>query len=291
MANISLLKRRIKTAENVSKTTKAMQMIAASKLKRAQDAAVESRPFVEKISKISKELRDDLMEKEKVAELRENEMPLYMKENKNTDNEMLLVIAPDKGLCGGLVSNLAREVAKFRVEHKDAYYVTIGKKAEQIVSRVGGDMIAAFPFTTTLPEFSLVYPITRIIDEYYKEGKISKVSFLSTKFDSIFSQSPAFEHLLPIKTDEVVEKKDYIVYEPSLKEILPSLLKQYVEVAIYQTLLETYASEQAARTIAMKNATDNALEVIDELKLEYNKSRQEKITNELLDISVSAMAF
>jgi len=274
MATLLTLKRRIKTTRNVSKTTKAMQMISASKLKKAQTSAESSKPYVEKLANISKSITQKIEADEKSE---------YMK-TPNVNYKLIIVISPDKGLCGGLVTNLARELIHYNSKDK-LYFITIGKKAENIVSKLDKDIIASFPFGTSLPEFDIVYPISKIVDEYFINKKVSEVLILSTKFSSVFAQYPNISSLLPVKLDESKLSDKITLFEPNVKELLPDLLQHYLEMVIYQSLLESYASEQAARMIAMKNATDNANDMIAELNLEYNKSRQEKITNELLDIS------
>jgi len=208
-----------------------------------------------------------------------------MKETTETNAKLLIVISPDKGLCGGLVTNLIREVLHYSATGK-IYYITIGKKAESMVASLNKDVIASFPFGTSLPDFEAVYPIAKIINEYFLGKKVSEVKILSTKFTSVFTQSPGLSNLLPVKLDEETKTvaSSVTLFEPKVEELLPDLLQHYLEMVIYQSLLESYASEQASRMIAMKNATDNALDMISELQLEYNKSRQEKITNELLDI-------
>ena len=273
MATLLTLKRRIKTARNVSKTTKAMQMISASKLKKGQDAAVASKPYVEKLDYVTKTI---------AHKIDIDKMPEYMKVKEN-NGKLLIVISPDKGLCGALTTNLIREIIHFNPAGK-IYYVTIRKKAEQAVASLNKEIVATFPFGTTLPEFDTVYPLLRIIDEYFLSGKVSEVKILSTKFSSVFTQTPKITDILPVRLENGVKDNDVTLFEPNQDELLPDLLQHYLEMIIYQSLLESYASEQAARMIAMKNATDNALDIISELQLEYNKTRQEKITNELLDI-------
>ncbi len=278
MATLLTLKRRMKTARNVSKTTKAMQMISASKLKKAQDAAVSSKPYVSKLEMLSKNLSEKI-DKDNLHE--------YMK-TPNSKAKLLIVISPDKGLSGGLVTNLIREVYGYNLSEK-IYYITIGKKAENAVSLLGKEIIASFPFGTTLPQFDSVYSIAKLVNEYFLGGKVSEVQILSTKFSSVFFQVPEFTKLLPVKlgSEEKINNLP-TVFEPNVSDLLPDLLQHYLEMLIYQSFLESYASEQAARMIAMKNATDNALDIISELQLEYNKTRQEKITNELLDIGGGA---
>ncbi len=276
MATLLTLRRRIKTARNVSKTTKAMQMIAASKLKKAQNAAVCSKPYVQKLEELSKQMsvRTD---KDNLSE--------YMLKPENTNSKLYIVISPDKGLCGGLVTNLMREVVRMDDKSKN-FFITVGKKAENYVSMLNKEIIASFPFGTTLPSFEIVYPLANIIDEYFLQKKVSEVIIITTKFTNVFTQAPQISTLLPITLLEQNQPTEStMLFEPTMQELLPDLLQRYIEMMLYQSILESYASEQASRMIAMKNATDNALDIIESLKLMYNKSRQEKITNELLDIT------
>lgn len=282
MASLLLLKKRMQAAKNISKTTKALQMIATSKLKKAQDSALLSRPYVDKLSSISQNITSKV-DKENLNE--------YMKASQKTSKPLLILISPDKGLSGALLSNLIKETIEFDDKYKP-YYVAIGKKAEMIASKISKDVIATFPFGTSLPSFETVYPIAKIIDEYFLSKKSSSVKILTSKYINFFTQTPHLIELLPIEPSSEEEKSenDFTLFEPSISNILPSLLKQYLEMIVYQSLLESYASEQAARARAMKDATDNALSVIQELELEYNKTRQEKITNEILDISSSSIS-
>jgi F-type H+-transporting ATPase subunit gamma len=282
MATLLTLRRRMKTTTNVSKTTKAMQMIAASKLKKAQDSAESSKPYVEKLNTLSKAL-EQRVDKDQLHQ--------YMLPQEEIKAKLLIVISPDKGLCGGLVTNLMKEVLHFSNTGK-TYYITIGKKAERSVASLNKDIVASFPFGTTLPQFEAVFPITKLINEYFLGKKVSEVTILSTKFNSIMSQMPMFNILLPVKLQEkAILDKSATLFEPSVDALLPDLLQHYLEMVIYQSLLESYASEQGSRMIAMKNATDNAMDIISELRLEYNKTRQEKITNELLDIGGGQVAY
>lgn len=273
MATLLTLKRRIKTAKNVSKTTKAMQMIAASKLKRAQDAAVAAKPYTEKLTELSKNIT---LQKEI------GEITAYTKDGQ-TNSKLIIVVSPDKGLSGGLVTNLIREVLNEDAKLKTSY-ITIGKKAENYLNAFGKDIVASFPFGTTIPEFDSIFPVLKIVDDYFLSGKVSKIEIITTQFVGVFTQAPQRQILLPVKIEEENTTSRDILFEPNVFELLPDLLRHYLEITFYQSLLESYASEQAARMIAMKNATDNANDIIEELTLAFNKSRQEKITNELLDI-------
>ena len=282
MATLLILKRRMRTESNVSKTTKAFQMISASKLKKAQNAAESSKPYVEKLDSISKALE---------RRVDKDNLHQYMMSQTNVIAKLLVVISPDKGLCGGLVTNLLREVLHYNNKEK-TYYITVGKKAERAVASLNKEVIASFPFGTSLPQFEMVFPIAKLVNEYFLNKKVAEVAILSTKFTSVFSQVPGFNTLLPVKLAETVEAdKSVTLFEPNVDMLLPDLLQHYLEMVIYQSLLEAYASEQASRMIAMKNATDNAIDIISELRLEYNKTRQEKITNVLLDIGGGQTAF
>lgn len=280
MATLHILKRRIKAAQNVSKTTRAMQMIAASKLRRAQEAALSSRPYVEKLTRITQGLSAKIPLEQKHP---------YMKLQTDSEKTLLIVLCPDKGLCGGLITNLLREFLQFAEKQKNISYVVIGKKAEGSVVYLNKEIIASFPFGTTLPSFEMIYPIIRIIDENYSSGKVQTVKILYSNFVSIFSQKPTVATILPISLPQEQNTIDdsYTLFEPNPVSLLPALLQHYLEMSIYQYLLESYVSEQASRMIAMQNATNNARDIISDLQLEYNKSRQTKITSEILDISGS----
>lgn len=274
MANLLSLKRRIKAANNVSKTTRAMQMIATSKLKRAQDAALAGRPYVDRLTQISQNLTRTID--------KENIHP-YMRASSEINKTLLVVISPDKGLCGGLITNLTWELLHLK-DDKNNVYLTIGKKIEGATSSLQKPILASFKFGTTLPAFDMVFPILNIIDDHFLNQKVSIVKILSTDFINVFSQRPNIKNVLPIEFPNNEESSSYTLFEPSANELLPNILKHYLEMTIYQNLLESFASEQAARMVAMQNATDNAMEIVEELQLLYNKGRQEKITNEILDI-------
>lgn len=282
MATILNLKKSIKTVENVSKTTRAMQMIAASKLKRAQEAALASRPYVNELTNLSKNLS---------LRLKETKQPLYMRKQENPKN-LIIILSPDKGLCGGLITNLLRESLNI---NEKPFIITIGKKSSQYFARKESGLIASFDFGSALPPFDMIFPIIEIVNEYFTTGKAGSVKVVYTHFENLFSQKPTFKTLLPITLpeDESLKtiKSFFELFEPSAEKILPYLLKHYIEMSLYQYLLESHVSEQASRMISMQNATENAKEIIGELSLEYNKARQDKITKEILDISNASFSF
>jgi len=291
MASTLLLLRRIRTAQNISKTTKAMQMIAASKLKKAQDSALSSRPYVEKLLEVTGNV---------TKHMETSMLPVYMKPAKKDGKTLYIVISPDKGLCGGLITNTLREVIQ-RANTSDSF-VTVGKKVELPISRISRNLEASFLFGTTLPQYDVVYPIAKIIDEQFLSGKVDNVEIISSHFVNLFSQRPHVTKLLPIKpveqqTEETKGKlqtnkpvNKFQLFEPDVESILPDLLKRYMEMTLYQEILESYLAEQAARLLSMQNATNNAKDIIEDLKLEYNKTRQAKITSEILDITGASAA-
>lgn len=280
MANLLSLQRRIKAAGNISKTTRAMQMIAVSKLKKAQNATVAGRPYVEKLSSISQRV---------LSKLSDDYTHEYMKKSKN-NKSLVVIFSPDKGLCGSLVTNLIREIINFDSLHSNSIYLTVGKKTESAIVNLQKELVASFKFGTTLPSFDMVLPIVKIIDEYFLGQKAGNVKIISTNFLSAFSQKPEISNILPLEFSKI-EPFSSTLFEPVPEKLLPQLLRHFLEMSIYQHLLESYASEQGSRMVAMQNATDNALEIALDLKLAYNKGRQEKITNEILDIGGSAFAY
>ncbi len=282
MATILALKRRINAAKNVSKTTKAMQMIAASKLKRAQNAVASSKPYVNKIS----EILDNLLE-----EAKNNYTHPYLSPTKKLGKTLLLVLSPDKGLCGSLIANILKEFMNYQRNSDKSNYILVGKKLEGQVVHLNQNVVAAFPFGTTLPGFDKIYPLVQIIDEYYNSGKVDSVKILTAEYINIFTQKPKVTDLLPVKFDFPEKEEDgneFYLFEPNKKVLLDSLLNHYVEMSVYHKLIESFLSEQASRMMSMQNATDSANDIISDLQLEYNKTRQAKITSELLDITGSS---
>jgi len=279
--NLQLLKRRIRTAKNISQIAKAMEMIAASKIKRAQTAVSMNKPYAEKIIEHT------------------NHLLSYSKNYKHThpylqqfdtNRKLLIVISPDKGLCGGLVTNLLKKV--FEYDSNEYYIITYGRKVERIAHKLKAELIASFPMGGTIPSFSSVYPLRDLIHEYYNTGKVSSVEIIYSEFESFFTQLPTHKKVLPITpptTQETHDTSEYL-FEPSQEVLLNALLPYYVEITLYSTLLESYTSEQAARMVAMQNAKNNARDIADALTLLYNKSRQERITNELLDLTNGQVA-
>ncbi len=275
--NLLSLKARRNTAQNIAQIAKAMEMIAASKIKRAQNTVETHKPYAQKISELTSRLLSNVN--------RKTYKNVYLESN-SSEKRLLILITPDRGLCGSLNTNIAKKF--FEIEKENTLIVTLGKRGERIASRLGFEIVASFPMGTRLPDYSTTYQLLKIIEEYFTSGKVSSVDFLFPEFDSIFSQIPKVERLLPLIAPMEKEDMDTIFkFEPNIKTMLDALIPHLIEIRIFDTIVQSYTSEQAARMIAMQNAKNNARDVASYLTLLYNKSRQEKITNELLDISNS----
>lgn len=289
MANQRQVKRRIGTAQNISKITKAMEMVAASKMKKAQDQALAARPY-------SQALYDSITTISKASKVGGH--PLLS--NHEEGIPVVLVIGTDKGLCGALNGNLLKVLSKWKKEHKDGEVVAVGKKAVLAARALGMVVHAQF---TQLPEYITtidIIPVTTLVLNAFAEKRFKSVDVLYTDFINTLSQRPKQAALLPIsrvfkpdvveqKVEDKTQTKEYI-FEPGPKQILDRLLPFYLENTIYHSFLEAKASEHSARMVAMKNASENAGELVEELKLVYNKTRQQAITTELLDIISATMA-
>jgi F-type H+-transporting ATPase subunit gamma len=278
MATIRQIKSRIKSVRNTSKVTKAMEMIAASKMKRAQERTLAARPYAEKI----KQVLADLAAQTRVGE---EGHPLLVKRPVN--KVAVIHITPDRGLCGGLVANVNRNAARFIMDSKGVPVtsIAIGRKGRDFMLRSGQQVRAEFINMSDKPSVSDILPVARIVVDDYTAGLVDEVYVSYTQFVNTVSQKPAIVKLLPIEPAvfEAGKNNEYI-YEPTPQAVMSDLLPRFIEMSLYHALLEAIASEQSARMVAMRNATDNAHELIGELTLKYNKARQEMITKELLDI-------
>jgi F-type H+-transporting ATPase subunit gamma len=283
MPDIRKVKRRIKGVQNISKITRAMEMIAASKMRKAQERGLQGRPYAEKIEQVIADLAA-------LPETREQHPLLHQRPVKNIG---IVHITPDRGLCGGLNANLNRGLASFVLNQKDAavQVVTLGRKGREFASRHGINMSAEFDGLGDSPGFLDTLPISNLIINGYTTGKIDKVYISYARFITTMSQTPEMKQLLPVRPAQIPggQNVDYI-YEPDAQAVLGGLLPRFVEMEIYHAILESIASEQSARMVAMRSATDSANDLIAELTLLYNKARQESITRELLDITGGVVA-
>lgn len=277
--NLQLLKRRIKTSQNIAQISKAMEMISASKIKRAQTQASNNKPYTERISSmVDRVVRNADTEKFIHPYITSNDSP----------TTLVIAISPDRGLCGSLNTNLFKKTQE--LENEKVKIVTVGKKIGHYSARFNFELLASYPMGNTLPDYSLVFQLKKLIDEGLENKEFSKVNLLYADFVSLFTQTPTIKTLLPFSMEQLGELPDddeNSLFEPGQEQLLTELLPYYLEVQLYNALLQAYTSEQAARMMAMQNAKKNAFDIADYLTLVYNKSRQERITNEILDLANS----
>ena len=282
------IRRRIKSVRNTSQITKAMQMIAAAKMRKAQQRALDTRPYARMLNRVlvslSKHTADDLH-------------PLL--EMRPVKNTLVYVVATDKGLCGGLNTNLFRELQQF--DTATTGFIATGRKAADFIARTKRNLVADFPMNDT-PDYSEAKPVAQFIIEKFLSGEYDKAVVVYTDFVNTLTQVPTASEILPITKfdmggvhaeDEDGAEEDAMSafkFEPSPQDVLESLLPFYVGNELYAMILNARASEQSARMVAMKNATDNAQTLIKDLTLEYNKIRQAAITTEILEISTAQIA-
>ncbi len=255
-----------------------MEMIATSKMRRAQERGLAGRPYSEKIRQVIADL----------AALPQTDRVLHPLLQRRPSARILIVyITPDRGLCGGLNANINRGTASFILEQKiPVTLICVGRKGLDFMRRYGRDIRAEFTGLGDRPGLLDTLPISRIIIDDYTNGVIDGAYLAYTQFVSTMVQRPVVQSILPVEPAAIpaAQNVDYI-YEPSPDVVLAGLLPQFVEMQVYHAILESIASEQSARMVAMRNATDNGKELIDDLTLMYNKARQESITKELLDIT------
>ncbi len=291
MASGKELRTKIKSVENTKKITKAMEMISVSKMRKAQERMRAARPYSEKVRSIAANL----------GKANPEYVHAFMKTN-DAKAVGLIVVSTDKGLCGGLNTNLFRAVTvklrEAQTAGKSAQTVAIGSKGQGFLTRIGAKVVSQVSHLGDKPHLDkLIGPVKVLLDAYVK-GEVSAVYLCYNKFVSTMKQDPVVEQLLPLSAEKMqAETKasgaqhgwDYI-YEPDAQTVIDELLVRYAEALVFQAVAENMASEHAARMVAMKAATDNAGNVIAELKLVYNKTRQAAITKELSEIVAGAAA-
>jgi F-type H+-transporting ATPase subunit gamma len=278
---------KIKSVENTKKITKAMEMVAASKMRKAQERMRAARPYSEKIRNMAANL----------GQANPEYTHAFMKTN-DAKSAGFIVVSTDKGLCGGMNTNVLRMVTnQLRTNQSagiGAQAVAIGNKGLGFLNRVGAKVVAHATQLGDKPHLDkLIGPVKVLLDAYVK-GEVKSVHLCYTRFINTMKQEPVVEQLLPLSQEKLEAEKtahgwDYI-YEPDAQAVIDDLLVRYVESLVYQAVAENMASEQSARMVAMKSATDNAGSVIGELKLIYNKTRQAAITKELSEIVAGAAA-
>lgn len=282
------IRRRIRSVKNMSQITRAMEMVAASKMRRAQDRVTSGRPYSERLREVLGDLASLQLDAEQMKEF-----PLL--ERREVKRTAVILITPDRGLSGALTSNLLRRTAQYiRTEAVDGrpQVIAVGKKGRDFSARTNQDMIAEFIRLGDKPTLDDVRPIAQIAIKEFLEGHVDAVHIIYPQFVNTLNQRPEVLQLLPIERPEGSSTKaDDYIFEPNEREVLNQLLPRYVEVNLYQAILENIASFYSAQMVAMRNATDNAKELSDDLSLAYNKARQAQITNEVAEIAAGANAF
>ena len=276
---------KIKSVENTKKITKAMEMVAASKMRKAQERMRAARPYSDKIRNIAANL----------SHANPEYTHTFMQTNESAVTGFI-VVTTDKGLCGGMNTNILRAVTgklkEAQAAGNKAQAVAIGNKGLGFLNRVGAQVVSHATQLGDKPHLEKLIGPVKVMLDAYSEGKVSAVYLCYTKFINTMRQEPVIEQLLPLKAmeaDKTAHSWDYI-YEPDAQSVIDDLLVRYTEALVYQAVAENMASEQSARMVAMKAATDNAGSVIGELKLVYNKTRQAAITKELSEIVAGAAA-
>ena len=283
MANIRLIRRRIRGIQSTAKITRAMEMIATLKMRRTQERGLAGRPYSEKIFQVIADLAA-------LPQVGDSLHPLLQRRPINKIG--IVHITPDRGLCGGLNTNVNRKTASFIVEQGvPVTIIAVGRKGRDFMRRHKCDIHAEFTGLGDKPSLLDTLPISRIIIDGYSSGVIDLVYLVYAQFISTMTQSPVLQQILPVEPATIPKGENVVyIYEPSSVVVLGELLPRFVEMQVYHAILESIASEQSARMVAMRNATDSANEMVQDLTLMYNKARQEAITKELLDIAGGAAA-
>ncbi|WP_218312093.1 F0F1 ATP synthase subunit gamma [Alteromonas antoniana] len=285
MASGKEIKGKIGSIKNTQKITSAMEMVAASKMKKAQQRMATGRPYAQSMLKVIGHIANGNLEyRHPYLEEREVKRVGY------------IVISTDRGLCGGLNTNefklVTQKVRDWKEKEVEVDFAALGSKACAFFNRFGGSLLAAESGLGDKPSVSDVVGVVRTMLKAYDEGKLDRVYLVFNNFVNTMTQTPVCNQLLPLPksdNDDYKHRWDYI-YEPDPREILESLMVRYIESQVYQGVVENAASEQAARMVAMKAATDNAGNLIDDLQLVYNKARQAAITQEISEIVSGAAA-
>ena len=286
MAQIREIKKRIKSIQNTQKVTHAMELVAAAKMKKAQLSALSGRPYSLSLEGIIAEVKT-----------KSGKIKHTLLQEKHSPNQITILITSDRGLAGGLNINLFREILSSDL--KNSQYITVGKKGTSFAAKTGAEILASFSSEEKSP-LDLSRILSKMAIDAFKKSQASKVSIMYPHFQSTIKQTPKLIQLLPIEFQAISKdypnvlttlQSDNLIFEPSADGILESILPHHILTQIYQVLLEAKASEHSSRMIAMKNATDAAGDLVEDLTLTYNQARQETITKELLDIVTAQRAF
>ncbi len=283
MANIRIIRRRIKGVQSTAKITRAMEMIAASKMRQAQERGLAGRPYSEKIYQVIADL---------AALPRAGEVAHPLLQRRPVTKVAIVHITPDRGLCGGLVANINRYIASFILEQSvPVNIIAVGRKGLDFMRRCQQRIYAEFTGLGDRPSLLDTLPISHIVIDDFSSGAVDEVYLAYSRLVTTMVQKPVLIKIIPVEPAAIpaAQNVEYI-YEPGPATVLEGLLPRFVEMEVYHAILESIASEQSARMVAMHNATENASELIDDLTLMYNKIRQEMITREIMDIMGGTVA-
>jgi F-type H+-transporting ATPase subunit gamma len=276
------IRRRIGAVKNIKQITRAMQFVAASKLKRAQDATLASRPYSDKLEEVLADV---------ASVLSGEDHPLLHR--RDDGRRLIVLITTDRGLAGPLNTNTVRFAAREIVEHPgDLAVATVGRKGRDAMRRAGVPIEAHFNGYGDRPTFADVIPLARLVTDDYLSGQYARIDIVYNHFVSTLTQRPTLAQLLPVRPTEDTGgiPGNQFIFEPNAGAVLEQLLPRYVATRLFQAVLEAKASEESSRMIAMKNATENASDLIEDLTLSYNKVRQANITREMIEIASGAQA-
>jgi len=276
------IRRRIGAVRNIRQITRAMQFVAASKLKRAQDATLAARPYAQKIDEVLADL---------ATVLSGEDHPLFAK--REGGRRLIIMITTDRPLAGPLTSNTVRFTSHEILDHPgDLSVVTVGRKGRDAMRRAGVPLEAHFDTFGDRPTFADIVPLARLVTDDYLSGKWGGIDIIYSHFVSTLTQRPTLDRLLPIEPsgDTAGIPGHQFIFEPNPGAVLDQLLPRYVATRLFQAVLENKASEESSRMVAMKNATENAEDLIEDLTLSYNKVRQTNITREMIEIATGAQA-
>lgn len=285
MPNFREIRGRIRSVRNISQITRAMEMVSASKMRRAQQRVVATRPYTERISAVIGNLAG-------LASTGDADDNFPLLDQRPIQRAAVILVTPDKGLCGSLNSNVIRRATRYILNEAGVpvEVITVGKKGRDFMVRYRRDVVAEFTAIGDYPTIDQIAPIAQVAVDDFVSGKVDAVFLIYTRFISTLNQRPEMQQLLPVKPPEDVAPMNDVIFEPSPAGVLNALLPRYVDQQVYRAILESIASEHSARMVAMRNATDNARELVSELTLSYNKARQAQITREVSEISAGANA-
>jgi F-type H+-transporting ATPase subunit gamma len=281
------IRRRIRSVKNMTQITRAMEMVSASKMRRAQRNVLATRPYADRLFDVMGELTSRAVGAARVGTL--------LEVRPNVKNVALIVVTPDKGLTGAMITNVIRRAGRFildeRAKGRQLEVLAVGKKGRDFLVRTGQNLVAEVTKLGDYPKLVDTLGIATTVINGFREGQYDEVYVLYSEFVNTLVQRPALKRLLPVEPpNEALEKQVDYTYEPSQEEVMDELLPRFVEVQLYQAILESIASEHSARMVAMRNATDNAKELTRDLTLSYNKTRQANITKEVSEIASGAAA-